>query len=49
MLRDNCNEEELAAHKTLDEVRAGFYVPYREILRALFVLGDGVGLVSTKD
>lgn len=45
MLRDKCNFEELAAHRILDMVKAGFYVPDEAIKRALFVLGDGVGLV----
>lgn len=49
MLRDHCNEEELEAHRILDLVKAGFEVPNYQIVRALFVLGDGVGLVSQKD
>lgn len=49
MLRDHCNAEELEAHRILDLVKAGFAVPRLLIKRALFVLGDGVGLVSKKD
>lgn len=49
MLRDHCNPEELEAHRILDLVKAGFNVPQLQIKRALFVLGDGVGLVSKKD
>jgi len=44
-LRNNCNHEELEAHRILDLVKAGFDVPASAITRALFVLGDGVGLV----
>lgn len=49
MLRDHCNQEELEAHRILDLVKAGFHVPKYLIKRALFVLGDGVGIVSKKD
>lgn len=43
-LRDHCNEEELWAHHVLDEVKAGLYVPAESVKRALFILGDSVGL-----
>lgn len=46
MLRDHCNEEELEAHRVLDLVRAGFAVPEAAITRALFVLGDAMGLTN---
>jgi hypothetical protein len=48
-LRNRCNEEELEAHRILDLVKAGFHVPQYQIKRALYVLGDGVGIVSKKD
>ena len=44
MLRDNCNDEELWAHRVLDKVKLGLPVTDAEIRRALFVLGDSVGL-----
>ena len=44
MLRENCNEEELEAHRVLDAVRLGLLVSDQQIKRALFVLGDSVGL-----
>ena len=44
-LRKGFNEEELEAHRVLDMARAGFDVPDSVIGWALFVLGDGVGLV----
>ena len=44
MLRDKCNPEELWAHKILDMVKLGLPVLKWEIKRALFVLGDSVGL-----
>lgn len=46
MFRDKCNHEELWAHKILDMVKAGLPVHRRDIDRALFVLGDSVGLRS---
>jgi hypothetical protein len=48
MLRDNCDNEELEAHRVLDLVKAGASVPASSIDWALFVLGDGVGLVELK-
>lgn len=45
MLRRKGNEQELEAHRVLDMVAAGFEVPASVIDWALFVLGDGVGLV----
>lgn len=48
MLRDHCDDEELEAHRILDMVQAGVDVPISAINRALFVLGDGVGLVKLK-
>lgn len=44
MLRDKCNKEELWAHRVLDKVKLGLPVLDWEISRALFVLGDSVGL-----
>lgn len=44
-LRRNVNDEEREAHRILDLVAAGFDVPESVIDWALFVLGDGVGLV----
>jgi len=44
MLRDHCNAEELEAHRILDMVRQGMLVSDQQIIRALFVLGDSVGL-----
>ena len=49
MLRNHCNAEELEAHLILDLVKAGFDVPLHKVKRALFVLGDGVGIVTKKD
>lgn len=46
MLRDHCNYEELEAHRILDMVKAGFDVPNSTICWALFVLGDGVGIIN---
>lgn len=43
-MRDHCNTEELEAHRVLDMVARGEPVPEHMIKRALFVLGDGVGL-----
>ena len=45
-MRENCNEEELQAHHNLDIVKAGATVSQAAINRALFVLGDGVGIVQ---
>lgn len=42
-MRDHYNWEELEAAKVLDLVRAGVSVPDEQIIRALIVLGDGVG------
>lgn len=44
-MRNNCNHEELEAHRLLDMVQAGLDVPDSVVSWALFVLGDGVGLV----
>jgi hypothetical protein len=49
MLRDHCNDEELMAHLVLDMVKHGLEVPDRFVSRALFVLGDGVGIDLKKD
>lgn len=46
MLRDHCNHEELEAHRILDMAKAGFDVPTSTISWALFVLGDGVGIIN---
>ena len=43
-MRSNYNTEELEAAKTLDMVRMGISVPEAAINRALFVLGDLVGI-----
>lgn len=43
MSRDHMTEEEQAAHALLDAVKAGSYVPYPDIMRALWILGDAVG------
>lgn len=48
MLRSHCNTEELEAHRTLDLVKYGFDAPQDQVKRALFVLGDGVGLFHRK-
>ncbi len=45
-MRDHCNREGLRAHAILDLARAGGDVPLSAICWALFVLGDGVGLVK---
>ena len=45
-LRDNCNQEELEAHRILDAVRLGIDVPSETITRALWITGDAVGLYS---
>lgn len=47
-MRENCNQEELDAHHTLDLVKAGGYAGDDEINRALFVLGDGIGIVQLR-
>lgn len=41
-LRDNCNQEELEAHRILDMAKAGFDVPDSAVVWALLTLGDGV-------
>lgn len=43
-MRDHCNEEELWAHSVLDAVRLGLPVSDFDIRRALWVLGDTVGV-----
>jgi len=43
-MRSQYNAEELEAAKTLDLVRMGASVPEAAINRALFVLGDLVGM-----
>ncbi len=48
MLREHCNHEELEAHRILDLAKAGAVVPRSSVDWALFVLGDGVGLVELK-
>ena len=45
-MRKHCNSEELQAHNILDQVKAGATVSQAAINRALFVLGDGVGIVQ---
>jgi hypothetical protein len=45
MLLRKGNDQELEAHRVLDLAVAGFDVPESVIDWALFVLGDGVGLV----
>ncbi|MBU3577518.1 hypothetical protein [Polynucleobacter sp. UK-Kesae-W10] len=45
-MRDGCSSEQIEAHQVLDMVASGFDVPKDEISWALFVLGDGVGLVK---
>lgn len=49
MLRDHCNQEEREAHDVLDAVKSGFDVPKHQINRALFVLGDAIGLVKKEE
>lgn len=44
MLRDHMTPEELEASALLDAVKAGAYVPYQDIMRALWILGDAIGL-----
>lgn len=44
-MRDHCNHEELWAHWVLDSVRDGFAVPTKLVTRALWVLGDAVGVM----
>ena len=48
MLREHCNQQEREAHRILDQVQAGLDAPDSAISWALFVLGDGVGLVNLK-
>jgi hypothetical protein len=43
-MRSHYNAEELEAAHILDLVRRGFDVPIEQIDRALWILGDGVGL-----
>lgn len=43
-MRSTYNAEELEAAKTLDMVRMGMAVPEHQINRALFVLGDLIGV-----
>jgi DNA recombination-dependent growth factor C len=45
-MRNHCDQEELEAHNILDQVKAGATVSQAAINRALFVLGDGIGLVK---
>lgn len=45
MLLRKGNDQEREAHRVLDLAVAGFDVPESVIDWALFVLGDGVGLV----
>ena len=46
ILRDHYNEEELEAARVLDMRSAGFEVSDEITNWALFVLGDGVGLIQ---
>jgi hypothetical protein len=48
MLRERCNFEELEAHRILDMAKAGADVPVSTISWALFVLGDGIGIVQLR-
>ncbi len=43
-MRNQCNYEELEAHRILDGVRAGIETPETVIVWALWVLGDAVGM-----
>ena len=43
-MRDHYNAEELAAALVLDDARAGGDVPESAVMRALWVLGDLVGV-----
>ena len=43
-MRDNCTAQQLWAHHVLDAVRVGVPVASEAITRALWILGDGVGL-----
>jgi len=45
-MRSHYNAEELEAAKLLDLVRAGVPVPIEAITRALWVLGDLVGMAA---
>lgn len=45
-MREHCNDEELEAHNILDQVKAGATLSQAAINRALWVLGDGVGIVQ---
>ena len=42
-MRNNYDHEEIEAARVLDLVRLGVDVPVDQIMRALWVLGDGVG------
>lgn len=43
-MRDKCNSMQLEAHRLLDMVRGGLYVPRDRIDWALLVLGDWEGM-----
>lgn len=45
-LRSACNDEEIWAHSILDMVKAGLVVSDSDVRRALWVLGDLVGLAA---
>lgn len=46
-MRDHFTEEEMAAALLLDAVKFGLFdIPEADILRALWVLGDAVGVVA---
>lgn len=49
MLRDHCNREEREAHDILDAVKSGLEIPKYKVNRALFVLGDAIGLLKKED
>ena len=45
-MREHCDDEEREAHNILDQVKAGATLSQAAINRALWVLGDGVGIVQ---
>lgn len=45
-MRNHYNDEELAAALILDYARAGGDVPLSAITRALYILGDTVGMLE---
>ena len=48
-MRDKMNAEEIEASRTLDLLRAGVHVNEAIVTRALYVLGDLVGLKEFDD